>query len=663
MSLKRALLAAVLSLALGSGLRAQEPGKADWWAAQRELSGLLIDRKMRIEALVNQVTAAPPVTAPQAMLKVAVLMRAGMGREAVDALKELQRLVPDLDGHEVSCIYYEAFDRLHQPVIAQGVLEIFAGTVCDVSLENRLLSYRLENGWSEDRVDRWLADKPAGRENFWIKERVRFNMRHGRGEPLIRDLEEAVRRNPADVAGAIAFLDILCHVRHERRAGWDVSWLAGAVKPGRATDCEKMASRLKDLACWAAAASCCERALDIPLAEDECQSLGMMRQAFLPPETLKAIFAVSLREALSECLLKLDRREEAQLRMVEAADLREKNGLGKNALLAGRVQAASGQRVIEGRIRAEEKTSEDDPDYWRERARYYRGRKETSLEEDALRRGLTLTAPRPGPEPRGKAAGDRRWWMVSDLAHFFLREGRQTEAFDLLRREIETAPPSAPSAGGAARRLAMELGERVRTDDDVLWTWLGARGGWGDAEERLLWKMLENAKRDEMEPHLVRAEKLATGSHPSRAHVLGWILNRMRLPERSIPLLEYALKPAPEQDDFHGKVAFSLFESYLDVDDWTSAEALFPEARTRLTAGELSDWYGRIARAAARAGAKEEALRIWKDVVNVNPSETGALKDLVAAGLEKELGVFYRELQKKMPMSDVPARALRMIGE
>jgi tetratricopeptide (TPR) repeat protein len=662
MKIRRAIVAAAM-LSVGLGLRAQEAGNADWWAAQRELSGLLVDRKMRIEALVDRAAAAPPATAPQAMLKVAVLMRAGMGREAVAMLKELQRLAPDLDSCQVSDIYYEAFDTLHQADIAQGVLEIFAGTVCDVSLENRLLSYRLENGWSEDRVDRWLADKPAGRENFWIKERVRFNVRRGRGEPLIRDLAEAVRRNPADVAGAIAFLDILCCARHESRAAWDVSWIAGTVKPGRTTDCEKMASRLKDLACWDAAASCYGCALGIPLAEDESLKLGMMCQVKLPQATLEAMFAVNLREALSECLLNLDRREEAQRRMVEAADLRGKNGLGMNALLAGRVQGASGQRVIEGRIRVEEKKSEDDPDYWRERATYYRGRKETAREEEAWRKGLALIAPRPGPEPRAKSAGDPRRWMLDGFAQFLIDEGRQAEAFDLLRREIETAPPSAPSAEGAARMLAMDLGERVRADDEVLWTWLAARDGWDDAEERLLWKMLENAKRDELQPCLARAEKLAAGSHPGRALVLGWILNRMHFPERSIPLLEYALKHAPKPGDFHEKAAFSLFESYLDAGDWKSAEALFPRARARLTAGELSDWYGRIARVAAKAGAKEEALRIWKDVVNVNPSETGALRDLVAAGLAKELGTLYRELQKRLPASDAPARALRLIGE
>jgi tetratricopeptide (TPR) repeat protein len=348
--------------------------------------------------------------------------------------------------------------------------------------------------------------------------------------------------------------------------------------------------------------------------------------------------------------------------MVEAADIREKKQLGRNALFAGQVQGASGQRVIEGRIQAEEKRSEDDPAYWRERAQYYRGRKETAPEEDALKKGLSLTTPQVATERHVKGGtADWRRWMLLDYAAFMKRVGREAEAVELLRKEIEHAPADAESAVGAASMLGGELGKHVKADDALLWTWLERRVVWSHAEERVLRCLLEGANRNDVESCFARAETLADRKDPSRSHALGWIMNRMQHPKRSVTLLTYAFEKAPAKSDLRENAAFTLFESYLDLNDWRSAEALFPEARRRLTPSEMSDRYGRIAWAAARAGAKEDALRIWKDVINVNPSETGALGDLVKAGLKDELVEFYRDLQTKMPSSGVPARALKVL--
>jgi hypothetical protein len=104
-----------------------------------------------------------------------------------------------------------------------------------------------------------------------------------------------------------------------------------------------------------------------------------------------------------------------------------------------------------------------------------------------------------------------------------------------------------------------------------------------------------------------------------------------------------------------------LFESCLDLNDWRRAEQLFPTASKRLSSQELPEWYARIAVAAARSGAKPEALRIWKSVANLNPAELRALDTLAKTGLGPELIGFYRQMQKKMPTSTIPARAIRIL--
>jgi hypothetical protein len=178
--------------------------------------------------------------------------------------------------------------------------------------------------------------------------------------------------------------------------------------------------------------------------------------------------------------------------------------------------------------------------------------------------------------------------------------------------------------------------------------------------------MLESAPRADIDTYYKRAEKCANGNDPSRARTLGWIMNRMEFPERSIPLLGYAAREARRREhayrELKERALFTLFESHLDTGDWKRAEQVFPEARKRLTPREVSDWYSRIAVAAA-ATDKGEAMRIWKAVANIDPSELAHLDDLVRAGLGGELVSFYREMAKKMPSSEIPPKALKMIEE
>jgi len=75
----------------------------------------------------------------------------------------------------------------------------------------------------------------------------------------------------------------------------------------------------------------------------------------------------------------------------------------------------------------------------------------------------------------------------------------------------------------------------------------------------------------------------------------------------------------------------------------------------------LTEWLSRIAVVAAKVGSRDDALRIWKAVVAVDPSEFRGLEELVKAGLRDELVQVYREFQKRIPASTVPARALKRI--
>lgn len=647
------------TIVVPSSSSAGEP-ELDWWQTERDLINILQQQKKHISGLAKEALATKSATAKDAMFRVSVFMRAGMSREAIAALGDLKRLAPDLESHQISGIYYDAIDKLSEGDVAKALVEIFKDEVYDLSLESRLLLYLTQSGESFESIDQWMAHMPKGKENFWVKERLRFNIANKRGEALVKSLEAEIRNNPDDIKSAIAFLDALRIAGRIDEKPWDVAWMANVVKPKLATEASDLAGRLKNLESFPAAVVFFKQAVATPITDPEIKQLAMMYQAILSPETMKLGFAEQVREQMAECLLKEGKNDEAQKWMVEAADIREKNGVG-NPFLAGQVQTASGQRVIEGRIKEKEKESEDDPQYWQRRAGYYRGRNETAQEEEALKKALALTVPQADPDGvLKKGSPDMRNWVLSEYVMFLKRVNRQDEAVALLHKELQEAPAETRSAQGAAGSLAFEFTKHITVDDEVLWTWLSNRLKWEYNEERPLWVMLEASPKESLEKYLVRAEGLVRGQDPSRAKTLGWIMNRMGFPARSIPLLKDAAERLQDADA-KKSAAFALFESYLDTNDWRNAEAIFPDTSRQLTPQEISSWYGSIALTALKAGAKDDALRIWKSVTGINPGEMNILSELSRLGLHDELVKFYEEMLKSMPLSDVPGRAFGIL--
>jgi tetratricopeptide (TPR) repeat protein len=635
-----------------------ETENVDWWQAQSSINKEVMEKGTSIASLAKNAVKSSPTSNQEAMYKLCVLTRAGMNKEAIQSLQELKKQCSKLDNYQISSIYYDACDNLQNWDMAKAVVEMFADNVSEIALDNRLLKHLADSGWTTEKIDEWLAGMPKGVNQFWVKERLRFNMANGSGETLLKELMNVARSNPDDIDGAIAFFDAYIYARHGERDKKELAWMGQAFKPKLATQACDFASRFENLNDWETASAFYRQAIEIPLTDDEVKRLAMNRQAIMPGSTLKAAFDVQIREGLAKCLLELSKKDEAQKWMVEAADIREKNKLGRNAVLAGLIQGESGQRTIEGRIKAEEKKSENDPAYWRERADYYRGRKENSKEEDALKKGLALTTPQESPERASKGQMDWRSWMLSDYARFLSRDNRIAEAIALLRKEIEESPATSESSKKAANLLAFDFEKQIIADDEVLWKWLSGRQKWEYTEERLLWRMLENAKKDDLDKHFSHAEEIVKDKDPSRASTLGWIMNRMNSAKRSIPLLKSAIENSQDKELVE-KTTFTLLESYLDTGDWKNAEKIFPVASKRLTSGELPQWYSKIAVSAAKAGAKEDAMRIWACIANINPSSTAGLDSLAKTGLKNELIEFYRKMKEEMPSSEIPDKVIK----
>jgi tetratricopeptide (TPR) repeat protein len=644
------------------GVEAGLAEQSEWWSrTDQSVVDLLLRERKDIAAMARELDRSTPVSGPEAMRKLNVLLRAGLWSEAMKAVDQLHAVCPELANDPIYSIFYTACDGFEAWEVARQLAEVFADNIQELPLESRLLTHFTAAGWSVDAIDEWLAARPAGREGFWIKERLRFNSSHGRADKLIEKLSAEVRANPENINAAIQFLDAVLYSSSGPEKRWELSWIADTIHPTRATDAQEIARRLQRLREWASAATFFRAALAIPLSAEEVHKLGSMSQAVLPRETIAARFIVEAREGLSECLLILGDKAEAQRLMEEAVVLRRERDLGDNMQFAGRTQAATGARVIESAILEEQKKSEKDPEYWLERAAYYRGREEAAAEEEAYRKALALTEPKPRPEHPGKGFADLRSTVISNLDRFLTQHQREDEALVLLLKELQDSPAQSVSVERAAYLIAFEHRERIAPDEDTYWRWLSNRPVWDHTEERLLWELLRRVDPPKLDAYLTRAEKLSDSAHPSRNRALGWVMNRMNFAARSIPLLQDAVTRLADKEQ-RDSAQFTLFESYLGIGDWQHAEALFPETSRRLTGHEIPSWQGRIAVAAARAGAKTDALRIWKSATNVNPCFIGSLDDLAAADLTTELRAFYVEFSKRLPSSVVPARALKILS-
>jgi hypothetical protein len=105
----------------------------------------------------------------------------------------------------------------------------------------------------------------------------------------------------------------------------------------------------------------------------------------------------------------------------------------------------------------------------------------------------------------------------------------------------------------------------------------------------------------------------------------------------------------------------TLFESYLDCGLWREAEALGPALNARANTRELCERFAAVAVRAARAGAHDDALRLWRLRMAVDPMEMSGIDDLVRAGLAERLQAAYAALGEAHPESTIVTRAERAI--
>lgn len=209
-------------------------------------------------------------------------------------------------------------------------------------------------------------------------------------------------------------------------------------------------------------------------------------------------------------------------------------------------------------------------------------------------------------------------------------------------------------------RMIVRSDRPINPEDSSLWSHLENKEEWGHAEELLL-KIMVHGALGKKKMHLIeRAEKLAVSGKFGRKSVVGGALAEVGIFDRAIPLLEDALRENMNTE-YRSGVAFTLFRACLAAGKWQKAEAVFGDVKPALDASGIREQMGIIAIIAARSGAQDDALRIWRERAALDAGDLRGLEDLAKAGLRESLRKYYQDIKNKEPQNKIADKALGIL--
>ena len=593
----------------------------------------------------------------------------GMEEDAMRLILVLKAKSPDLSVSILRGIFGQSLHKGADPRVAMALINAFPETLIDSwddlfqwGFGNRLsslLQCMVDHGWSLQQVKDWILSKPERKGQVWRIGFLDFAIEHQIEGDALELWFEPIRQNPGDYDAVQALLDAADAVHLSEAGKAAIPSKLGGLKDVTKWQAHRIAERLHSLKLFEAALPFDERAVQGELNAAALKELLDRYNTFSfdpreEEETARNWFKIQALERWSEHLLEVGQALEGQIAMVQAADLRESLGIRGNPGLAGMSQAASGVRTIEGRIKAREAAEADSPEYWKERAAYFRARRENAQWIEALEKGMESCSP----------SDEIYASFLRERALYLKHYDRVAEGLAMLRSELQKdAVGKDGTRRVAARTLWGMYGAELDGTDPVYWDWILSSDTWTSGQERFMRVLKARSGLTGCEEWIDKAEALAFSGHPSRAQEMGeFFMMQDDQEARAIPLLYYAMVHTPERE--RSGIDLHLFQAYLSVGDLDRATWLHA-ALSNQAEGAQPDYTGRFSRLAilaAQQGKRERALSMWKQVIAYDPSVLKPLKQLVKAGLETNLLEIYAEFEEHLPQSNIPDRARAQIA-
>jgi len=524
---------------------------------------------------------------------------------------------------------------------------------------------------------KWLAEKEsaAAAENY-LRDKARRDLDRGfyrcgnwpglywrrlqaggKLEAHLADLAEQVRRAPAEAGPVFEYLGARACLPNDQRPAAD--WLAGVCRLERALDNYSLGGEFAGNERFESAIGFYDRSLACPVAEYDRTwfNQASMCSMYVPPEQVEKVLRQWTKGALASACFRAQKLPRAQKLVEELTG--KKDGTVEDLgpfLFAGQVQAASGQRVVEGRILKAEEEKKDSARYWLNRAQYYLGRKELEPAEQAYQAAMKLP-------PDGQ-----RFEVVRDYGWFLAGRDRHREAERLFRAEIERVGlQEADFWLNQLENLDGKGGVRVAWDEPLVWDWLAKRKAthFGQAEQ---WRLEKTARKAAEAPGAWPAfEKQARAlaadpCPPALQYCLGLILHGRGQTQEGTRLMAAAYDRWPKDAwPPAGNVGDGLMRLMLAQGDVKGAEKIVAGLLDDPARGGDPGWLGEVAVAAARAKAVDLAVRLWQRKMALDLTDQKGLDELAAAGLGEQLRELYSALTKRAPGNQAVAAALQKL--
>jgi tetratricopeptide (TPR) repeat protein len=644
-------------LALGllprTALRAED--YVDQWRLERDLQRGLLEDGKDLAQLLQARQEFPPRSEADFMELIYLQLYAGLHEDAKRTLGELKTM---MDGRKLKHVSYpDSVYSLGTGRFQAWDLALYTAEQCgalmssglDRELEEELVKNR---GWTPAQLDAWLAARGVGVENSWVMARVRYRKKLGTARELVRELADAVKKEPGSLAAAKLYLAAageVCYDVNGQREFGEVAWLAAEFKPRRAVDAWDIGYGLESFGQYEGGAAVYRKALEMPFTDEDRREVSSRYNIFIPQENLLPMFQSSVKSGLSKCLRALGQNQEAQKLMEEVTLSQDKTRFGGDLRFAGQTQAVTGFRSVEKAVLAQETESKDSVEYWRQRLDYYTGRNELPGMETAVKEILRLS-PMVPPE-NGQTRDFGRSMAIGTYVNVLRQMGRDGEAKEFIYKELADALPGTES-GRAALEQAM-ASDLFDPAHPAIWQWLEKQRDWSAwNEERVIRMMLEGKSQD----ILTRLEKMVTGELPGRSLALGNALRTLDQKEKALPHLRDAYSGAVDwymQD----RASSNLFHTYLELGYWRQAHTML-KGRTLVFAGpELPQNQTRMIQAALKEGQREDAVKIFWELLRSSPYDLESVEKLARAGLEPEIREGYKTFNERFPGSVLPARA------
>jgi hypothetical protein len=395
-----------------------------------------------------------------------------------------------------------------------------------------------------------------------------------------------------------------------------------------------------------------DQSLACPVSDYDRQwfNAASMSSMYVPAEQVETMLRRWIKAGLVKACFRAQKLDRAQKLVEELTG--KKDGTLEDLgpyLFAGQVQAASGQKVVEGRIKAAQEEQKDSVRYWLNRAGYYTGRGKNEQADKAYQSAMKL--------PADKLRSD----VVRDYAWFMQGQKRYQEADRLYRNEIDRV--GIENAESWLRRLTGldgKGGVRFGWDEPLIWSWLETQKKtrfYQSAQTRL-----EQLSRqtDDWAAFEQKARELA-GENPPPAlqYCLGRILYRHRASREAVEMMTSAYARWPKDASPPARnVGDNVLRVLLEQGNSKAAEAVTDGLLNDSQCGLNPQWLGDIAVKAASHGATDLAMRLWKRKAGLDLMNQEGLEALPAAGLRNQLREFYSDLSEEAPNNKAIATAL-----